>query len=485
MKRIISGIFSLCVGLLAGPAPDSLLGAFSGLAILPAFSDTFGESPRAGGMSHAFREEMEEKQWSQPFNPSGIAIDSSGNAYVAGVAPLSTDSTSFVTVKYDRNGKEIWAQRYGATTPGLNMPTGVAVDSAGNAYVTGGSPGSQGQHDHDFATVKYDSSGKQIWVQRYNGPANGSDWATGIAVDSSGNCYVTGDSQISDSEWDFATLKYNKDGKALWMKRYTGPAKGSNRPAGIAVDSAGNAYVSGDSQISESSFGFATLKYDKNGKQLWVGKYNVPGYGFPVGLGVDKGGSVYVSGNVSEETGGSFFNTIRYSKDGKQLWQKRYAGPGYNVARGIAVDSAGNAYVAGQMGTESYGQDMGTIAYKPDGKKAWKKTYDGPGKMYDEASAIAVDSKGNVYVTGQSYGGDTGMDFATIKYARDGKRVWVTRYNGKGNGMDTPRAIAVDSSGNAYVTGQAQIGTGEDYGFATIKYDSDGKQVWDNYYSGE
>src|SRR6266516_6773880 len=100
------------------------------------------------------------------------------------------------------------------------------------------------------------------------------------------------------------------------------------------------------------------------------------------------------------------------------------------------------------------------------------------GDSYDGATAIDVDDSGNVYVTGSSTGSGTGSDYATIKYDSLGQEQWVARYNGPGNDADLATGIAIDGSGNVYVTG----GSAGDY--ATVKYDSAGQQQWVARYNG-
>jgi len=99
----------------------------------------------------------------------------------------------------------------------------------------------------------------------------------------------------------------------------------------------------------------------------------------------------------------------------------------------------------------------------------WVARYNGPDNSEDRAQDIAVDGSGNVYVTGQSKGSGTGYDYATIKYNTTGKLLWAKRYNGPGNSCDWPWAIAVDGSGNVYVTGDS-LGSGTNYDYATMKY---------------
>jgi len=113
--------------------------------------------------------------------------------------------------------------------------------------------------------------------------------------------------------------------------------------------------------------------------------------------------------------------------------------------------------------------DYATIKYYPNGDTAWVRRYNGPGDSTDYAYDMAVDDSGNVYVTGESYGSGTDKDYATIKYYPNGDTAWVKRYNGPGDDDDAASAIAVDGSGNVYVTGESRgSGTGGDY--ATIKY---------------
>jgi len=113
----------------------------------------------------------------------------------------------------------------------------------------------------------------------------------------------------------------------------------------------------------------------------------------------------------------------------------------------------------------------------------WVLHYNGPGNAEDEGTDIAVDADGNVYVTGRSEGGMSGLDYVTIKYSREGIQEWIQRYDGTGGGDDAASAILLDDQGNVYVTGYSEgIGTGSDY--ATVKYNSSGVQQWVSRYNG-
>src|SRR3989304_1079463 len=108
------------------------------------------------------------------------------------------------------------------------------------------------------------------WVARYSGAVNDVESAAAIYVDAAGNVYVTGLSVGSGTSYDYATVKYDGNGNQLWVARYNGPGNTWDSAKAISVDAAGNVYVTGLSVGSGTSYDYATVKYDGNGNQLWV-----------------------------------------------------------------------------------------------------------------------------------------------------------------------------------------------------------------------
>jgi len=183
------------------------------------------------------------------------------------------------------------------------------------------------------------------------------------------------------------------------------------------------------------------------------------------------------------------YATIKYDSSGDQLWVARYAGPSgspysaYDLANAITVDASGSVYVTGYSDGGATSYDYVTIKYNSDGTEQWKARYNGLGDKYDYANAIVVDEFGCVYVTGYSENLWSRQDYATVKYDSDGGRLWVAIYNGGANHNDRACSIAVDLSGNVYVTGYSHdSGTSLDY--ATVMYDLVGDEVWVATYDG-
>jgi uncharacterized delta-60 repeat protein len=405
-----------------------------------------------------------------------IAVDNSGNVYVTGTTYAPDTFEDYTTVKYDANGNLLWEAHYNGPDNGSDFAKAMAIDGSGNVYVTGSS--FSDANGMDYATVKYDPCGVQLWVSCYNYTDNGYDEASAITVDSSGNVYVTGGSYSNSSDMDYATIKYNSSGAIQWggAKRYDGAAHLWDMATAIAVDGSGNVYVTGMSNDSSYSNDYATVKYNSSGTIQWGGakRYNGPGNGddSAYALVVDSSSNVYVTG-CSYGTTSDDFATLKYNSSGTLQWggAKRYNGPSdnYDGATAIALDGSGNVYVTGYSWDANTSGDYLTIKYDSSGTQLWEARYNGPGDGYDSARALAIDGSGNVYVTGQSYANDIIWDdYATVKYNSSGVEQWSARYNGNGHNYDAAVDIALDNSGNVYITGASTgVGTGNDY--VTIK----------------
>lgn len=377
-----------------------------------------------------------EQLWYQTYNGAGnnedmvtaIAVDDVGDVYLTGASDQGATDKDFVTQKYTSGGSLVWTGIYsGLGQDDTDWARDIEVGDDGYVYVTGSSAGYSSSMWTDFATIKYSASGDTIWTRRLGGSGMPNDVATELAVDLYGNVYVTGYVEADvDQRYNYATVKYRPNGDTAWVRTYNGTGSDEDRAYAIAVDDDGNVFITG------ASWGiyyddYATVKYDSNGVEQWVARYNGPSnsYDKAFDLALDYGGNVYVTGYSGGTDGNNDFCTIKYNSEGGEVWVARYNGPGnlVDIALGLTRDIAGNIYVTGYSVNPPSPYisttDLVTVKYTAGGMEQWVSRYDGPGTNDDQGTAITADPDGNVFVVGQTeyYGQQNESDVLTLKYA--------------------------------------------------------------------
>ena len=422
-----------------------------------------------------------------------IAVDAAGNVYAVGITDSSDLLTMNPTQSSFRGRSDVFVAKLNPDGNALDYLTylggndsdyayGIAVDSTGSACVAGGTDSpdfpivNAVQHrkdnDYDVFIAKLNPAGSALIYSTYLG-GNHDDFANGIAVDAAGDAYVTGWTFSSDfpttanvvqpaydNEGDAFVAKLNATGSSLVYSTYLGGNKG-DESNGIAADAAGNAYITG----STLSVNFPTTAntvqpfHDKDG-DVFVAKLN------PTGSALVY--STYLGGHKEE------------------------------VAHSIAVDASGNAYVTGETFSDNFPTTPNTVqpvfdggtyeVTEYDGENSWTEEFplpdafvtklnaSGKGLIFstflggdgdDQGLSIAVDAAGNVYVTGETTSDDLPLANAIQPVYNDDIDTFIAKLNptaaaffyctflGSG-GSDRGFGIAADAAGNAYVTGRTR-----------------------------
>jgi len=404
---------------------------------------------------------------------------------------------------------------------------GIAVDSSGAAYVSGYTWSTdfpiknayQGTHagDVDVFVTKLSADGQSLVYSTYLGGSD-SDCGRSFAVDNSGAAYVSGDTESTDfpiknayqgthagGTRDVFVTKLSADGTSLVYSTYLGSSSYEDG-MGIAVDDTGAAYVSGYTR----SYNFPT----KNAYQgshaggLWdafITKFSADGQSLVYstylggrfidwlcGIAVDSSGAAYVIGRTSSTDfpiknayQGTYIDNFdvfvtKFSADGQSLVYSTYlGGSDYDRGSSIAVDNSGAAYVSGNtystdfptknayQGSHAGSSDAFVTKFSADGQSLVYSTYLG-GSSYEDGIGIAVDDTGAAYVSGDTksydfpiknayqgtHAGGTNDAFVT-KFSADGQSLVYSTYLG-GTDWDWVGGIAVDNSGETYVTGRTK-----------------------------
>ena len=400
-----------------------------------------------------------------------------------------------------------WARNYG-TAPGNAQTLSTAVDVAGNVYITGHFSGVTlviggvtltrvgGQ---DSFVAKLDADGTVLWAKNYGGFAAIVE-GNGVAVDGAGNVYLSGtfDASLSTPALpvigsdDAFALKLDASGNTIWAKNYGGSGA-SMYGYGIAVDGSGNVYLSGyfDSwdltapaltKIGNSD-AFA-LKLDASGTTLWARNYGgIGANAVSYGIAVDGSGNVYLSGNFSNASlstpaltriGDRDALVLKLDAAGSTVWARNYGGVAAEAyGNAIAVDGSGNVYLGGDFDANlstpvltriGTGSDAFALKLDGSGTTTWANSYGGVGARTYTAG-IAVDGYGNVYLSGDFAFANTSApaltkignsDAFALKLDASGSPTWAKNYGGSGANM-YGYDIAVDGWGNVYLGGYFHV----------------------------
>ncbi len=396
-----------------------------------------------------------------------IAVDKSGNSYVTGTSYSFSPRSNVVTIKYNSDGVQQWIAVYNSPIDSSDFGWSIAVDDTGNVYVAAESYGVGS--NRDYTTIKYNDSGVEQWVVRYNGPGNSIDVPEKLVLDNLGFVYVVGYSFGAMSE--IAAVKYNSAGTFQWVARYSDTNSYDEYGRSICVDNQGNVFVTGDVFTTLMYDDYITIKYNSNGVCQWVALYNGTANKNDQAFSIKvRNGGVYVTGR-SEGINTSFdVVTLRYNQNGQLLWEKRYDGinHGHDNAFDIDFDYWGNIFVSGTEGLYSPPSRILTLKYDTSGVQKWVSRFDA--FRSDRANSMKVDSAGNVYVAGSITGSNSLRDFITFKLNGQGLQQWTITYDGPANSNDIVRALDINNSGNVWVTGVSVgiYGPGADY--CTIRY---------------
>jgi hypothetical protein len=511
-----------------------------------------------------------------------MVIDAVGNVYItgsfsgtadfdpgAGTANLTSagDGDIFIA-KYDASGNYVYAKAIGGAY--YDRGNSIAIDASGNAIITGlfygtadfdpgpGTANLSPVGDADIFIAKYDAAGNYVYAKSIGG--NNTDQGTSIAVDASGNVFITGGfSETADFDpgagtanltsaggMDIFIAKYDASGNYVFAKSMGGVSY--EQGTSIAIDGSGNAFITGGflgTADFDPGAGTANLTSAGNG-DIFIAKYDASGnYVYAKNMGgasddygnsiaIDASGNAFITGYFQETvdfdpgagtanltSAGSYDIFIaKYDASGNYIYAKSLGGTSIDIGCAIAIDASGNAFITGLFfETADFDPGPGTAnlmagsgwnnafigKYNTSGNYIWAGAWGGYGNNYYHQSGTCVktDISGNVYITGFFEGTvdfDPGAGTAYLTSA-GGPDIFIAKYDASGNyiyaismggaSLDQAGSMAIDGSGNVFITGffmdtaDFDPGAGTAYltsaGFNDIfiaKYDAAGNYVY-------
>lgn len=413
-------------------------------------------------------------------------------ATVLGLGPVSIVEAS------ESSASQSWVRRYDGPQSSQDGGQAVAVSPDGSKVFVTGHVGEivEGVLVFDYGTAAYRASdGEILWQREYDGPGRHNDEVSSMAISPNGKkVFVTGTSWVGESnDYDVATVAYNaRNGTRLWAKHFDGGPGRDDGGRAITVDPNGRRiFVTGSIRTEGRSSDLGVLAYSmRTGKRLWVRRHG--GQSADTGVAIDASidGRVVVTGWTTNGTTSQDYATLAYkNKTGRLLWAKSHRGNGADFAESVVVGSGGSkVYVTGwSQKTVPNNSTYTTIAYaSSNGKRLWLSRYDGAGAGAYAESVVASPSGTRVFVTGWSEGATSSWDYATLAYkAGTGDEAWLRRYDA-GGAFDGASSLAVSPDGSTiYVTGSSESATLANQDYATLAYSArGGKQQWVVRYDG-
>jgi len=394
----------------------------------------YGQAPVIDWIAHhdgAFRPRLDVDQW--------------GNA---SVAFLDGYVDEIVTVRYNPNGVEQWRSSFDLRCLSCRVVSDVVVDMSGNTVVVA--------NDEYFEVypivLKYDSLGVLQWSWPLAGLEGGGNGAVDVETDTNGYVYLLSDRNTNADSFGGSNYidvrKFDPEGNLDWLASF-----GNAFSRDMALDRDGNIYVVASTWfLGPDTTDCLVVKFDQQGELVWARTYDGPASVDDAGnaIAVDAAGNVYVTGSAATQPANDDYLTIKYDAQGTQQWVALYDRSGQDeAATEIVIDPSGNTYVTGTSD-----DDYTTIKYGPDGEELWIGHFNGKEGLDDAAGDLVIDHQDNIYVTGSSRSLRTGEDFCTVKYTPTGKQEWVAVYDGGEGRGDYVTGIGLDRNGGIYLAGE-------------------------------
>jgi hypothetical protein len=397
-----------------------------------------------------------------------IATGQSGNSYICGYKDRGATEIDIFIVKYDSNGDTSWVKWYNNPFNLDDYPSGLVVNSHDEPIICGHSDTPTGA---DGLLVQLSTNGEILWTANCGGSADTLDDIKGIAIDRFDNIYVTGFSRKPYSDGCCFTAKYNSTGSPLWKSiyHYKWPYA-QDYGFAICVDPTNQfcytaALIEWGERIDSVNYSrtdVVAIKYGSGvGEPLWIKRYaSIPtffnNYGNIIGkIKVDNSGNSYIGTHTGDlPTDLRDFLLIKTAPNGDSLWMRTYSEVSNDGdwITDLKVDSDQNVYVTGiSRAVKWSNSNWSTLKYNAAGDQVWARVYDFT-KHNDNPVGLYFDKSGNIIVGGSaSYQGSTGSDYALVCYNTEGDVIDTCIYHG--TAQEVCKAMAMDTSGNVYLTG--------------------------------
>ncbi len=413
------------------------------------------------------------QDWAKLYGTQGIdigncvAIDHAGNVYVTGLSNYSANMRCTL-LKYSSTGNLIWERTFLGVGSGYGKGEKLLIDPQGNIFVFASIYGFS--QNYDFYIIKYDQSGNEISSARYGDVSADEDIAD-AAFDNNGNIVVAVNAwTISNGQTDIFLLKYNN---MCVVQSFAAFAHSTwYESAGkIVINGLGDIFMAGSVRVSGGNSDVLVAKF--NSQLQYQNVYMYAGYvndeDYAASICLHPAGGVIIAGMTKNTSVSSDFTIIKLSNNLTYEWMNannfQFAG---SNASDVTI-AGSRIYATGTAGTGYISKAL-TVAYDFNGNIIWSHAYgrDTVSNGGNAGFCIKTDNIGNVFVAGKSVSLATKEDAMILKYSSAGVLQFAYNYNGSAFEMDYFNSLITDSNGKIYACGFTFVGT-NNCDFITVK----------------
>lgn len=374
--------------------------------------------------------------------------------------------------------ERIWVTQFRGSLHGYG---GMAIGQDGRIYLAGRIPedlgeGSASRKDYLFV-ARYNTEGKRDWIKGIS-QADWYDECTDLAIDKSGNIYVTGyaDRNVTPPgiyrKKDIFVVKYDSSGSKLWERQYG--SNGNDQSFGLAIDKLGNIVIVGytegnfEGQENIGNRDIFVMKCDLEGKAIWYKQYGTMSAEEAHDVCVDSENNIYVTGytegslEYNSKAGGRDIFLMKCNSVGEQKWVKQFGSSQEDDGLAVLCSKANEIYLSGYVSDQLDnlknfgGKDIFAAKYNTAGQKVWVKQFGSSG--YDIGQDICEDDQGKMYIIGMTNGSfkkneeqKTRWDIVLISMNSQGKLKLLKQFGTKW--QDYGKGIKIDTNHNIYMAG--------------------------------
>jgi len=323
---------------------------------------------------------------------------------------------------------------------------------------------------------------REAWTRRYF-PSSEYAMFTSVVTGPGGVVYAMGFSFAGGGVPAVVLAKYDAAGHRRWLRTYDGVAHGGATFLGVghlvAVDHAGNVVVACTAYLGGGTKNVVALKYTPGGKLMWVGRRHETGEPQDVScLGLDAAGNVYVAGRTTRTSTGDDYIEVKFAAaSGRADWAYRYAGPGgashgVDLVQGIAVDHKGDSYMTGISDNGDGNSSIATVKLTPAGHKVWVRRLNRG--VSSEGHDLALGKNGDLYLVGNTFsGGLSGTDTLLARYSPNGTLRWTRLLSI--DQADDLQSMVIDNKGSVLALGVSSDGASQEL---VYKWSAAGDLKW-------